>query len=187
MLKYFIYSNNQLYSNFALTLLFGWSGYYQFSKGKKIIGLVYIFTFGLFGICWLIDIISAFGDILSIPPSSYDGQASYSAYAPPYTKPETPPDNFYTSFSRELERIPIPDLHSTESSIKGITFSEVTVSNITLKNSFEKLKTFCVVDTETTGLSCVQNELIEIAAIKFNDFEPVEKISYLIKPKKPIP
>ena len=40
-----------------LAVLFGWCGGYRFYKKQTDLGLVYLFTFGLFGIGWIVDII----------------------------------------------------------------------------------------------------------------------------------
>lgn len=47
-------------SRFIITLLFGWLGVHKFMDGKIGMGLLYIFTFGLFGIGWIIDVVKAF-------------------------------------------------------------------------------------------------------------------------------
>lgn len=44
---------------FIVILLFGWSGVHKFIEKKTILGIIYFFTFGLFGIGWLVDIIIA--------------------------------------------------------------------------------------------------------------------------------
>lgn len=46
---------------------------------------------------------------------------------------------------------------------------------------------FVAVDVETTGLSPIKNELIEISAIKYKQTQKLEVFSSLIKPKMPIP
>ncbi len=48
-------------------------------------------------------------------------------------------------------------------------------------------KIFIALDTETTGLSPVYNELIEVSAIKYKGKEKLNRFSTLIKPKKEIP
>ena len=47
--------------------------------------------------------------------------------------------------------------------------------------------TFVAIDVETTGLSPVKNELIEISAIKYNGSQKIDVFSTLIKPKTKIP
>lgn len=61
------------------------------------------------------------------------------------------------------------------------------ISNITKSANYEKMADFVVIDIETTGLSARSDEIIEIAAIKYNNFRPIEKLSMLVKPKKEIP
>lgn len=39
-----------------VAVLLGWAGGYQFYKNKIGMGILYFFTFGLFGIGWIIDI-----------------------------------------------------------------------------------------------------------------------------------
>lgn len=46
---------------------------------------------------------------------------------------------------------------------------------------------FVAIDVETTGLSPIQNELIEISAIKYNGNEKIGTFTTLIKPKVRIP
>ena len=50
-----------------------------------------------------------------------------------------------------------------------------------------KLKDFVSIDVETTGLSTGGGDIIEVSAIKWNDFEPVSIFSTYCKPRKPIP
>lgn len=46
---------------------------------------------------------------------------------------------------------------------------------------------FVAIDVETTGLSPIQNELIEISAIKYNGNEKIDTFTTLVKPKDKIP
>lgn len=64
---------------------------------------------------------------------------------------------------------------------------ELKFSAISIKTNYEKLGTFIVVDTETTGLSAGKDEIIEVAAILFNNWIPITKFESLLKPKKEIP
>ncbi|MBE6878661.1 MAG: 3'-5' exonuclease [Ruminococcaceae bacterium] len=63
---------------------------------------------------------------------------------------------------------------------------DLNFSNITAKSSLEKLGKFVVVDIETTGLSAVHDDVVEIAAIKFENFIPVEIFETYIFPTKGI-
>ncbi|MFZ7132097.1 MAG: PolC-type DNA polymerase III [Eubacteriales bacterium] len=47
--------------------------------------------------------------------------------------------------------------------------------------------TFIVFDIETTGLSCKNNEIIEIAAVKVRNHQIIETFTSFVKPKRSIP
>lgn len=71
--------------------------------------------------------------------------------------------------------------------IQPVSFlKELKYSNITPKSTFEKLGKFVVVDIETTGLSAAHDDVIEIAAIKCDNFIPVEIFETYIFPPKGI-
>lgn len=59
--------------------------------------------------------------------------------------------------------------------------------NITKATKLEKLHDFIAIDTETTGLKCGGNDIIEICAIKFLNYRPFEKFHTYLKPRKSIP
>lgn len=63
---------------------------------------------------------------------------------------------------------------------------ELKFSTISIKSNYEKLGTFIVIDTETTGLSAGRDEIIEVAAILFDNWTPITKFETLVKPKKEI-
>lgn len=85
-------------------------------------------------------------------------------------------------------------LHKSEVTLSSVKIpkkevselSEVKFSSITAKSNYEKLGNFVVIDTETTGLSSSKNEIIEVAAIYFEDWTPKSKFETLIKPQKDI-
>ena len=88
-----------------------------------------------------------------------------------------------------LDNLPKVDISISEVEAKKRSVSEVAdigFSNITKKTPRSKLGNFVVFDTETTGLSPVQAEIVEISAIRFRDFEPVEAFTTLCRPKKGI-
>ena len=50
--------NKAAWIDFIICLLFGWLGVHKFREKKAGLGVLYLFTFGIFGIGWLIDIIT---------------------------------------------------------------------------------------------------------------------------------
>lgn len=94
-------------------------------------------------------------------------------------------------FQKKIEAIPSVDIVLTNTQHEKKTVSDldtmVKYTNITAKSNFSQIGNFVVVDTETTGLSSTADDLLEIAAIKFEDWAPVEKFHTLLNPGKHIP
>ena len=63
-------------------------------------------------------------------------------------------------------------------------FPVIKTTNITARTSVSSLNHFVVIDVETTGLKPFENEIIQVSAIRFIGFEPVECFSTYIKPEK---
>ena len=63
-------------------------------------------------------------------------------------------------------------------------FDSVAFSNITKKGQYHDVVVF---DTETTGLAPSSDRIVEIAAIKYIDTEPIERFQTYINPGRPIP
>lgn len=59
--------------------------------------------------------------------------------------------------------------------------------SLTKSTSLNKLVSFVAIDTETTGIEISGNEIIEVAAIRFEFFRPTEIFTTLLSPKNPIP
>ncbi|MDD6274939.1 MAG: 3'-5' exonuclease [Clostridiaceae bacterium] len=99
--------------------------------------------------------------------------------------------NDSASFQKTIEAIPSVEIMLSETVYAKKPVSEleelVKYSNITSKTSFDRIGSFVVVDTETTGLSSTRDNIIELAAIKFEDWIPIAKFHTLINPKKHIP
>ncbi len=64
---------------------------------------------------------------------------------------------------------------------------EIKYSSITPKTSVERIGNYTVVDLETSGLSAVKNEIIEVSAMRFRDFRPVALFDSFVLPKKALP
>lgn len=92
-------------------------------------------------------------------------------------------------FQRRLESIensPIELMSSSPEKKNVADLSDLKLSTITSKTNYEKTGTFVVIDTETTGLNCGYDEIIEVAAILFKNWIPKLKFQTLLKPSSPI-
>lgn len=81
------------------------------------------------------------------------------------------------SIDSEAEYIPPSD-----SSVYSLN-----TTNITSRTALSKLNSFYVIDLETTGLNPIKDEILQISAVKFLNFEPIEAFTTYIKPRKEIP
>lgn len=92
-------------------------------------------------------------------------------------------------FSEILDSIPAAAVIADETPAKHHDLEDLepfTFSNITAKTPRDKLGNFVTVDVETTGLSAGRAEIVEIAAVRFRGFAPVEKFCSLCAPRKGI-
>ena len=94
-------------------------------------------------------------------------------------------------FQETIDQIPSVELKLTDNSYDKRSVSEldelVKYTNITAKTSIDRIGNFVVIDTETTGLSSTKDNIIESAAVKFEDWAPVAKFHTLLNPGKHIP
>ncbi len=92
-------------------------------------------------------------------------------------------------FDKELSSIPLVNIKLSSKYIKTNyvkEMQEVVFNTPRVGSKYSGYGNFVVIDTETTGIS-VSNEIIEISAIKFENFKATAAFSTLINPKDPIP
>lgn len=58
--------------------------------------------------------------------------------------------------------------------------------NITKSFNKNTLNKFIVITIATTGLDAIKDEIVEICAVKYFEFKPIEKFHTYVKPKKPM-
>lgn len=93
------------------------------------------------------------------------------------------------SFAQTLDAIPSAEINIAEKPVEPRHVSEtyeIPFSNVTARTNLEKLGNFVSIDVETTGLYPSKSEIIEVAAVRFRNFEAVEKFCTLCAPKRGI-
>lgn len=95
-------------------------------------------------------------------------------------------------YRKQLDAIPVADVlidpDSSPLSRNSLSdMPEVKYSTITKSFNRDKLPAFVVIDTETDGLQVRGGRIIELSAIRYEDFQPVLAWSTLINPGKHIP
>lgn len=184
-----------------LCICFGYLGIHKFYEGNIKVGLVYLFTLGLFGIGWIIDIfVLAKKLVLKYKNNdnfSINDNLVISNVAKPieYIKKESSLgqkehiEKRKQEYIEHLSSIKILHPKKSENPIKKQLLKdipEITYSQIRRNTPLQKLENFISIDTETTGLSASSDEIIEISAVKFVNSEPVECLTTLLKPKNEI-
>lgn len=151
-------------AEFLVTLFAGYLGVHRFLKRQIVWGVVYLFTFGLFGIGWIVDTIVA-GITLFQKRSAYHSQPSNQ-------------DSIYKNGNGE----------NCELSIKAYT--NPTAHNAYIFNLdyiAQCQERFIAFDLETTGLDATSDRIIEISAVLFENFAESKRFSTLVNPGCPIP
>lgn len=90
-------------------------------------------------------------------------------------------------FMNTLDHIKQVNMSISETLVKKGKVSlidDITYSSITKRSNYDKLGDFVVIDTETTGLSAYKEEIVEICALRFRNFKPIECFVTLCKPHK---
>lgn len=90
----------------------------------------------------------------------------------------------YSTMISSLTEIGFPILDMSQTEQKSYDVFPLNVTNITARSSVARLSSFIVIDLETTGLSPVNAEIIQIAAVQFTNFSTVKCFSTFVKPRK---
>lgn len=89
---------------------------------------------------------------------------------------------------KAFESIPRFNIYMTQEKPKNLALSEINSLKTTLPrgNNIINYGNFVVIDIETTGIKATE-KIVEVAAIKYRNFKPVEAFTTLVDPGKPIP
>lgn len=88
-------------------------------------------------------------------------------------------------FASELDALPRCDIRRTESQLKPMdtdSMPEIRYTGVGPAFNRERLPSFVVIDTETTGLDAEEDTILELSAIRYENFKPVEAFTTLINP-----
>lgn len=142
-----------------IIILVGYLGVHKFIEKKTTMGLVYLFTVGLFGIGWIIDIVLAIKELGVIDSS------------------ETTYTNNNNTGIKEIRNNKVYRSHE-------ITYKKLSLEEIVERKENE----FIVFDTETTGLYPDNGDrIIEFCFLKYKDNVVVDKLMALVNPKCLLP
>ena len=189
----------------TLCVLFGFLGIHKFYMGKIGMGFLYLFTIGLAGIGWVVDSIKLLIELFSL--SNTNKKIKEDNKTVKISKKEEQElllkkeaeeraakrklflRNEIDKFNSIIETMKPIDVVLSKDKIERNTISsmpEIKLSSLRKGMAVSNLMNFVVIDTETTGLKAHSNDIVELAVVRFVEFEPVEYMVSLVKPRKPI-
>lgn len=83
-----------------------------------------------------------------------------------------------------LAEIEVHDAGPAETSFLGFSVNTTTFSPPITEEDYDIFRDYVVVDVETTGLEYYSSEIIEVSALRFENFTPVSLFTALIRPLK---
>lgn len=97
-----------------------------------------------------------------------------------------------SEYERAFPTLPMADI--AVDAAKGKTqrvlvsdMAPVRYTNVTSRSNLKKLSSFVVIDTETNGIKMQGMRVLELSAIRYEDFQPVEAWTTLVNPGTAIP
>ena len=95
--------------------------------------------------------------------------------------------NKFTGLMDTIQRTEITQNTAAKHEKFNVKSFYVDVNPLRANTPLNRLLDFVVIDVETTGLTANLNSIVQVTAIRFEDFQPTEMFSTYINPTKPIP
>lgn len=92
------------------------------------------------------------------------------------------------AFWKEMDELPRAEIHTDGKKHRAQPISyikdEISYARVTKRSNPAKFADFVVLDTETTGLSCTKDAVLEVAAIKVKSYKFIEVFHTMITPPR---
>ena len=92
------------------------------------------------------------------------------------------------AFWKEMDELPRAEIHTDGKKHRAQPISyikdEISYARVTKRSNAAKFADFVVLDTETTGLSCTKDAVLEVAAIKVKSYKFIEVFHTMITPPR---
>lgn len=116
----------------------------------------------------------------------------YTAFAdnssqPPPAHEDLPQEDDTPGVADNLCNTPVEEKRTSYYPKKQRSNSQFKTTNITVRTNLDKLSNFIAIDCETTGLNANKDAIVEIAAIRFKNWEPIDEFSTLVNPMRRMP
>lgn len=155
-------------------ILGGWFGLHHFINGKVGKGILYLFTMGLFGIGWLIDII-VIATSKEVVTNTNNRICLKCGTIIKNEKISYCPNCGYDLNSYKNQPVMTFRMESYETGRRKSLYSKTRTK--------QWVEDYIVFDLETTGFNPNDDRIIEIGALKYKNNELVDSFNYLVNPK----
>lgn len=91
--------------------------------------------------------------------------------------------NKFYDLKAALQFVPVETAEDAPQ-VRNNTILPVTAKNITKSTPISRISNFVVIDTETTGLSPLEDEIIQLTAIQYINLKPAKVFSTYVRPRK---
>lgn len=145
----------------------------------------------IFFILLIVLIISAI--VLKIKAKQANEKAEIEAAAKQFSTEPIQKASVSTEMAQKVQNVTVPVSHDDSNSptfeTSGNQFYQRKYISHDLKgNRIDRfVNDYVVIDVETSGLSYINSEIIELSAIKVVNYEEIDTFTSLVKPKEPIP
>lgn len=177
------------------------------SKGQYKFAMTAFYV--LFGLAAFMGIIAILGGavagglfFVALAVLSFLGARKCSATLTQYEAPKAPADSYenrrqqyienqQAAFSAQLSAIPVVSIAIDSATVLNrlrlSDMPEAKYSSVTASFNPDRLPSFVVIDTETNGIKIQGGRILELSAIRYEDFQPVAAWTSLVNPAAPIP
>lgn len=163
----------------------GWFGLHKFMQRKYVMGVLYLFTFGLFIVGWFSDI----GKMAKqIQHQKYLNEQHFERMER-IARQKQEKDRKRAATNQQIAQIPKFEIQADDKAVKLTRnhisdLPDVHISAVGPKFNTSRISSFVVIDTETTGLSASSDRICQLSAILFVDGEPVKAFDTFLNPRK---
>lgn len=161
------FSKKDKLTTLILCIMLGFIGIHHFYCGNIKRGFLYLFTFGLFGLGWFVDIII----LLIMNLGKQNSKKMATGLNSNYVTKNISVTSSYTVANNPYANAVPYEAYST-------SYSSRKTNKI--------VNDYIVFDTETTGLEPEIDKIIELSAIKFINNKEVDRFSMLVNPNQEI-
>lgn len=165
-----------------LCIFFGYMGIHHFYNKKTKKGILYLFTYGIFLVGWINDIIKI---INQIENPTKQKQFNFAKYCSECGNGMNESDLFCSKCGHEFNSI--RKTVDTKIKLDNKEQYNTTISLYKRTKIHHYVNDYVIFDLETTGYNPERNKIIEIGALKYKNNELIDEFHYLINPQTKIP